>query len=206
MERRFDRLLLGLDLAGTFVFAIVGASAAHGAGLDLLGAMVLAFSTALGGGIVRDLLIGATPPGAIRDWRYATVAFAGGAAVLFFHEWVVRLPPGLLVALDAAGLSLFAVAGAQKALESKLPAFLAVLMGAVTGAGGGTIRDLFLARVPLVLRADIYVLAAIAGAAAMVIARRLGASPTVAAILGAVLCFAARMTAVALHLHLPIAP
>jgi uncharacterized membrane protein YeiH len=101
-----DYLLLAVDLLGTLVFAIEGALAAIKGDLDFFGLMVLSFITAVGGGIVRDLLIGDVPPNSIRDWRYGVTAFAGGAAVFFFYERFQQIPLNLLMVLDAAGLSL----------------------------------------------------------------------------------------------------
>ena len=143
-----DRLLLVVDLIGTFVFAVEGALAGIDAGLDVFGLLVLSFVTALGGGTIRDLLIGAIPPNSIRDWRYGATAFAGGGAVFFFHPLFQRVPTHLMITLDAAGLALFAVAGVGKALEYGITPLLAIMMGAVTGAGGGTVRDVLLAQVP----------------------------------------------------------
>ncbi|NOK18664.1 trimeric intracellular cation channel family protein [Corallococcus carmarthensis] len=196
IDGREARLLLGLDFAGTYVFAVEGAIAAIAGGLDPLGIMVLSFATALGGGILRDLLIGATPPNSIRDERYAMVAFAGGATVLFLHRFVTYVPPLLLVTLDAAGLSLFAIAGARKALDFGLRPLMAVLMAAITGSGGGTLRDLFLNHVPTVLRADIYAVAALAGALVMVAGQRLGLPSRTMALVGGAACFALRMVSV----------
>jgi uncharacterized membrane protein YeiH len=139
-------LLLTADLVGTFLFGIEGATAAIGGNLDLLGVMVLAFATALAGGLFRDLLIGAVPPNAIRDWRYPVAAFAGAAIVFFLHRSLQEIPGMIIMVLDAAGLSLFAIAGTEKALLYKIHPFLAILLGAVTGVGGGTVRDIFLAR------------------------------------------------------------
>ena len=113
-ERR--RLIFAADLAGTFVFATEGAVAAIAASLDLFGVLVLSFATALCGGVARDVLIGATPPQAIRDWRYPITAFTAGAITFLSYELVRRVPTPLLTSLDAAGLALFAVAGTQKAL------------------------------------------------------------------------------------------
>ena len=98
------KLLLAVDLIGTFVFAVEGATAAIQGELDLLGLMVLSFATALAGGIIRDLLIGAIPPGAIRDWRYPAVAFLAGATVFLWHNYVSRVPQSFLVVVDAAGI------------------------------------------------------------------------------------------------------
>jgi uncharacterized membrane protein YeiH len=196
-------LLLSIDLIGTFVFAVEGATAAIQGNLDILGLMVLAFATALGGGIIRDVLIGAVPPNSIRDWRYPAAAFAGGAVVFFQSSFVNKVPESLVVTLDAAGLALFAVAGAAKALDYNIHPFLATLMGGVTGVGGGTIRDVLLARVPSVLRSDVYAAAALAGAAAMILSLKLKMRPAVATAIGIVVCFALRMIAVHQHWNLP---
>jgi uncharacterized membrane protein YeiH len=171
--------------------------------LDLLGAAVLAFATALGGGIIRDVLIGAIPPNSIRDWRYPAIAFLGAATAFFFHSFVQDFPAAMLVLLDAAGLSLFAVAGAEKALSFEIHPFIAVLMGGITGVGGGTIRDVLLAEVPTVLRADVYATAALAGAAVVVIGLRLKLPRTPVVIAGVLVCFLLRMISVWLHWNLP---
>ncbi len=160
--------LLVVDLGSVLVFAIEGAMAGIRAELDVLGLMVVAFATALGGGLIRDVLIGAIPPNSVRDWRYAATAFLGGGAVFFFYQFFQRVPTGLMITLDAAGLSLCAVAGAGKAIEFGINPLLAVLMGAVTGVGGGTIRDVLLTQVPGVLKEDVYAAAALAGAIVVV--------------------------------------
>ncbi len=119
MKHRSDTLLLAMDFAGTFVFAVEGGTAAAHGNLDLLGVMVLAFATALGGGILRDVLIGAVPPNSISNWRYGAIAFAGGFSVFLFHTFVQEIPASVLMVLDAAGLSLFAIAGAENRREEK---------------------------------------------------------------------------------------
>lgn len=165
--------------------------------------MVLAFATALGGGIIRDLLIGAAPPNAIRDWRYGTAAFLGAGTVFFFYEIVRQVPPQLIVTADAAGLALFAVSETGKSLAYGIQPFIAILMGGITGVGGGTIRDVLLAQVPAVLRVDAYAAAALAGAAVMVAALQFGIPRTITAILGGIVCFALRMIAYWQHWNLP---
>src|SRR5277367_6886519 len=112
-----DKLLSIVDLGGTFLFAIEGATAAVKNDLDLLGLMVLAFSTALAGGIIRDVLIGAVPPDSLRDWRYSAAAFLGGGLTFFMHHFVEAIPSNLIMVLDAGGLAFLAVAGTQKALD-----------------------------------------------------------------------------------------
>lgn len=198
-----QRVVLIADLIGTAVFAIEGATAAIHAGLDLLGVLVLSFTVALGGGVIRDLLIGAAPPNALRDWRYPTLAFVAGLATFLLHAQIEAVPLMFMVTLDAAGLALFAVAGAEKAIEFNISSISAILMGAVTGCGGGVIRDVFLARIPMVLNTDIYASAALLGAAVVVAGRRLGFAPSVAAMAGFLACFAVRILAFLLGWHLP---
>ena len=198
-----SNLLLTLDLLGTFVFALEGALAAVDGDLDLLGLMVLSFATALGGGIIRDLLIGAIPPGSIRDWRLGVVAFLGGGIVFLFHHFIRQIPDPLILGLDAAGLALFAVSGAGKALAYEIHPLIAVLIGGITGVGGGTIRDVLLRQVPTVLRADVYATAALAGAGVMVLAIRMRVPKTLAAICGAIVCFTLRIVSLWRHWNLP---
>jgi uncharacterized membrane protein YeiH len=203
MKYSSDRLLLTADFVGTLLFSMEGAGAAVHAGLDLLGLMVLAFATALGGGIIRDVLIGAAPPQSLRDWRYSATAFAGAALVFFLHPFIPLLSGNLIMVLDAAGLSLFAVAGTEKALLYKMHPLIAVLMGTITGVGGGTIRDILLAQVPAVLRSDVYATAALIGSAVMILSRRLRLPNTASAILGGSICFFLRVISVWRHWNLP---
>jgi uncharacterized membrane protein YeiH len=196
-------LLLAIDLVGTALFAAEGASMAVQARLDLLGMLVLAFVTALGGGIVRDLLIGDIPPSSIRNWNYAAVALSTGALVFILHAYTSAMNQWLITTLDAAGLSFFAVAGATKALEFKLSPLLATMMGGITAVGGGTIRDLLIGQVPKVLRADVYAAAALFGAAITILCLKLRVNAVVASCSGIVGCFALRMLAVYHHWNLP---
>jgi uncharacterized membrane protein YeiH len=198
-----EGLLFAVDLAGTLLFAVEGGSAAAAGQLDLLGVMVLAFATALGGGIIRDLLIGAVPPASLRDWRYAALAFLGGFIVFFLHRYVNGIPVAVVLVVDAAALALFAIAGTEKAVLHKMPALIAVLLGTITAVGGGVIRDIFLARVSRLLQADIYATAAIVGSAVMIIAGKLGLSVRWAAISGGVTCFFLRVLSVWFHWNLP---
>jgi len=196
-------LMLAVDLLGTFVFAVEGAMAAIEGSLDLLGLMVLAFATALAGGIIRDVMIGAVPPGAISDWRYSAIAFSAAIVVFGWHRFVSQIPNAALMIADAAGLALFAVAGAAKALNYNISPFVAILMGGITGVGGGTVRDILLARVPTVLRADVYATAALAGAAVMVAGLKLGLSPSLTTLMGAIVCFLLRVVSVWRNWSLP---
>jgi uncharacterized membrane protein YeiH len=203
MKTNASRLLLIVDLAGTFLFGMEGTMTAIRNDLDFFGVLVLAFTTALVGGVIRDLLIGAVPPASLRDSRYAATAFAAGATVFVFHHFVVKIPSPVIVGLDAAGLGLFAVAGTEKALEFGIQPFIAMLLGTITGVGGGTVRDMFLAQVPSILRSDIYATAALTGAIVLVLARKVGTSPTVAAFLGGMVCFVLRVVALWRHWNLP---
>ena len=202
-SRPTDTLLFAADMAGTLIFGIEGAEAAITGNLDLLGLMVLAFSTALAGGIFRDILIGAIPPSSLRDWRYSAMAFTGAAIVFFSYRFLQGISHEVIMVLDGAGLALFAVAGTEKALLYDIHPFIAILLGTITGVGGGTVRDIFLARIPNVLRSDIYATAAMAGAAVMIAARKLKLSDTWAAVLGGVFCFTLRMVSVWRHWNLP---
>jgi uncharacterized membrane protein YeiH len=201
---RIRSLLFGLDMVGTFVFALEGALAGIEGRLDLLGIAVLAFATALGGGLIRDVFIGALPPASLADWRYPLIAFAGaGAAVLEFVAFGRSNATGIAY-VDAAGLALFAIAGTEKALVYHMHPLVAVLLGGISGVGGGIIRDVFLARVPLVLNADFYASAALIGAATMVIARSLRVPPAPAAVAGIATCFTLRILALTHHWHLTV--
>ncbi|WP_409300913.1 trimeric intracellular cation channel family protein [Pseudomonas sp. KCJK8993] len=200
---RLDNIVLVADLAGTAVFAVEGAISAMRAQLDLLGVMVIAFIVALGGGVTRDLLIGASPPKAVADWRYPALALVMGGLAFVFHEGVLGISEPLLILLDAAGLGLFAVAGTQKALNVGISPFVATLMGTVTGVGGGVLRDIVLARIPLVLQVDLYASSAFVGAATLILARRLGLAPMVCAWLAGSACFALRMLSVHYGWQLP---
>jgi uncharacterized membrane protein YeiH len=199
-----EALLLVLDLAGTFVFALSGATAGVRRRLDLFGVLVLSFAAANAGGIARDVLIGATPPAAISDWRYLAASIAAGVITFYGATAIERLRHPVLI-FDSAGLALFAVTGAQKALGAGLDPVMAALLGMLTGIGGGMARDVLLAEVPVVLRAELYAVAALAGAAVVVIGGVLRLPPGVAMIAGAVLCFALRLMAIRYGWRLPIA-
>lgn len=197
-------LQYALDLAGTFVFALSGALAGVRHKLDLFGVLVLSFAAANTGGIVRDVLIGAVPPGAISDWHYLGVSLAAGLVTFWAPSEIVhRRNPVLL--FDAAGLALFAVTGAQKALSHGLNPVMATLLGMLTGIGGGMARDMLLAEIPTVLRADLYAVAALAGAAIVGIANVLQLPAGPAALLGALLCFGLRILALRNGWKLPVA-
>jgi uncharacterized membrane protein YeiH len=197
-------LLLTLDLIGTFVFAVSGAASGVKSRLDVFGVSVLAFVAGNAGGITRDVLIGAVPPAAIRDWRYVAASLIAGLATFFWYPSVTRVQR-LVLLFDAAGLATFAVAGTQKALAYGVNPFAAALLGMLTGIGGGMMRDVLVKEIPVVLRADLYALAALAGAAVVVAGHWLHWPPLPTAIAGASVCFFMRLAAIRRGWKLPVA-
>jgi uncharacterized membrane protein YeiH len=197
-------LILWLNLVGTFVFGLSGGLAGVRARLDVFGVITLSAVVGLAGGIIRDLLIG-TPPATFRDWRYLAAAGAAGLVAFFGGPLLERASRGILI-FDALGLSLFCVAGASKASDFGLGVASAVILGAITGIGGGMLRDLLLSQVPTVLRRELYAIPALLGAGVVVIGSRTGNLSPAFPIVGASLCFAIRMVGVRYDLDAPIAP
>ena len=198
-----NRLLRALDVVGSFVLAIQGASIAAQAGLDVFGVLVVSLISATGGGIIRDLLIGEHPPEALRGWPIVIASLLGGCLTILFFHFVEQIPELALLLVDAVGLSLLAVAGTEKALDAKMTAIAAVMMGAITGVGGSIVRDILLMHVPSILRVDFIATAAIAGAIVLVIARKMLANPRWAAALGGLTCCVLRLIALWQHWRLP---
>jgi uncharacterized membrane protein YeiH len=200
--RGFDpTLLLVLNLVGTFVFGLSGGMAGVRAQLDLFGAVVLAVVVGLAGGIIRDLLIG-IPPATFRDWRYLAVAGGAGLVTSLAHPAIDRLQRPI-DALDAAGLSLFCVTGAATALAHRLGVAEAVILGAITGIGGGMLRDVLVREIPTVLRGGLYAIPALVGAGIVVAADRAGAHTIVFPIVGAAACFLMRVAGLRYGIGLP---
>lgn len=199
-------LLLALDLTGTFAFALNGAlTAARLVRLDIVGVLTLGIITAMGGGIIRDVMIGAVPPATFSNWRYLAVAAAGALIAFFLGRRLDRLG-GPITVLDAAGLSLFAVTGASKALEFGLGPVQAVILGAVTGVGGGTLRDVMIQQVPTVMRTELYAIPALCGAAITVVASKTDHYNLITAVIAALTCFGIRMLGVRFGLNAPQPP
>lgn len=196
--------LLVLDLGGTFIFALSGGVVAIRKKLDLFGVLVLAFAAGNAGGITRDVIIGSVPPVAITDWRYICISLLAGLAAFFWFPTIHKLKSRVQL-MDAAGLGLFAVAGAEKAVLFGLNPFAAALLGMLTGIGGGMLRDVLVAQIPGVLTSELYAVAALAGASVVVVGHFLNLEATMMAIAGAVLCFAIRLFAIRRGWHLPIA-
>jgi uncharacterized membrane protein YeiH len=198
-----DFAQLALDLVGVFVFALSGGLVAVKKGFDLFGVLVLAAMAGLGGGVLRDLLIGDVPPVGIRDWRLLAAAGLGGLVTFLYHPEVERITRFVRV-LDAAGLAAFAVGGSLKAVQDPaVPPIAAVLVGVITAVGGGVIRDLLAGQVPEVLRRELYAVPATLGAVIVVVFAQLGALHEYVLWGAAFLVFAVRLVAVRLDLNAP---
>ncbi len=178
-----EALLTVLDLVGLFVFALSGASAAVAKKLDVFGVVVLGLVAATGGGALRDVLLGATPPLVLVDWRYLVVPSVAAVLTFYFHPQLAKLRRVVMLS-DAAGLGLFVVAGTGKALEAGVAPLGACVVGMLTGIGGGVLRDVLLGEIPVVLRREIYAVAALLGAIVIVVTERVGA-PEIASAVGA---------------------
>lgn len=199
-----NTFLVVLDLTGTFIFALSGATAAVKKRLDIFGVLVLCFTAATFGGITRDVMIGAVPPAAIRDWRYVAVSMLAGVITFFWYPFIDRMN-GPVQLFDAVGLGLFCVAGADKALAFHAGPVAAIMLGMVTGIGGGMVRDVLIREVPIVLRTELYAIAALLGASVVVGGRMMGISSNIVAPAGALLCIALRLMALRYGWHLPAA-
>jgi uncharacterized membrane protein YeiH len=199
-----DTFHVVLDLGGTFVFALSGGVAGVKHRLDIFGVLVLSFAAANSGGIARDLMIGATPVAALADWRYVVVSLLAGLLTFYCYAFINRLSSSVLI-FDAAGLALFAVTGATKALTYGLGPVSAALLGMLTGIGGGMMRDILITEVPVVLRADLYAVAALAGATLVVIGHALNLSSAASSSAGALICFGLRFLAIRYNWRLPVA-
>nr|WP_143174406.1 TRIC cation channel family protein [Streptoalloteichus hindustanus] len=197
-------MLLVLELAGTAVFAASGALAAVRARLDVFGVVVLGMTTALGGGVIRDVLLDVSPPTTLRDWRYLLVPAITSLAVFWYHPQVARLRRAVLLA-DAAGLGLFTTAGTTTALALGAPVYTACLIGMTTGIGGGALRDVLLREIPMVLRKEIYALAALAGAAVVALGDRLQLPAGPVSVVGSALVITIRVLALWRRWHAPVA-
>lgn len=192
-----------VDLLGTFAFAISGALAADEGQLDLFGVFVIAYVTACGGGIVRDLCIGAVPPAGISDWRYLACSALAAILTIWGSPLVNRLRQPVLF-FDALGLGFFAVFGAHKALSFGHNVEVAIMLGTVTAVGGGAIRDVLLNRVPIILRKEIYAIAALLGAMTQVLGEHLGWVVVLTPWFGSLICVTIRLLALRYSWSLPV--
>ena len=205
-----DRILVSgflnvLDLVGTFVFAVSGAVSGVKHRIDLFGVLVLSVVAATAGGIIRDLLIGASPPASVKDWRYIALSLVAGFVTFYWYPLIAKMKSPVQL-FDALGLGLFAVVGAGKAMAFHLGPVAAVLMGVLTAIGGGMARDVLVSEVPVVFTAELYAVAALAGAAVVVIGDAV--FPSFAAVvpaIGGIVCVALRLLAIRKGWKLPIA-
>ena len=191
-----------LDLVGTFVFALSGAVAAKQKGLDVFGIFSIAFTVACGGGIIRDLCIGAIPPAGLTNWFYLVMVFAATIISIGFYRIVNILNQPVLL-FDALGLSVFAVSGARKAIAFGHNYEVAILLGTVTAVGGGVIRDILLARIPVILKKEIYASAAMVGAVIVVAGDFLSYSRETVSVIAIAVCFGLRFLGLHFHWNLP---
>jgi uncharacterized membrane protein YeiH len=191
-----------LDLIGTFVFALSGAVAAKQKGLDVFGIFSIAFTVACGGGIIRDLCIGAIPPAGLTNWRYLVVVIAAGLIAIVFYRLVNILNHPVLL-FDALGLSVFAVSGARKVIVFAHNYEVAILLGIITAVGGGVIRDILLARIPVILKKEIYASAAMVGAIIVVAGEYFRYSNEIVSVIAIVVCFGLRFLGLHFHWNLP---
>lgn len=199
-----NTLLVVFDLGGTFVFALSGATVGVKHRLDLFGVLVLSYAAGNAGGITRDVMIGAVPPAALSDWRYVAVSILAGLITFSWYRTINCLSSPVLV-FDAAGLALFAVSGASKALAFQAGPVAATLLGMLTGIGGGMARDVLVREIPTVLRTELYAVAALVGSVVVVLGRLWHFPATATAIVGAGLCFGFRFVAMRRGWHLPTA-
>lgn len=192
-----------LDLLGTFAFGVSGAIAARRQRLDLFGIVTITFLVACGGGIMRDLCLGALPPAGLSNWRYLAVSMVAALWVAFAYPAVRRLKSPVQL-FDAIGLGLFAVAGARKALEAHAGAEVAIVLGMVSATGGGVLRDILLSRVPSILQREIYACAALVGASVEVALNYLEVSSVWGSWLAAAACIVLRLASLRFGWRLPV--
>ena len=197
-------VLVVLELLGVFVFALSGASLAVEKQLDLFGVLVLAAVTALGGGLLRDVLLGDTPPVVLRESRYLVVALVAGISVFLGAAQLEHIAAPVRV-FDAAGLGLFVATGTAKALHAGLGAVPAITLGCLTGIGGGIARDVLVGVVPVVLRRELYAVPAVLGAAVVTLGNGVGAPGAATAAVAAVVVFTIRVLGVWRDWHFPVA-
>lgn len=195
-------ILVVFDLLGTFVFATSGAVVAARKNLDVFGALVLSFAAGTAGGIARDVLIGATPPIALKDGRYLVAAVLATAIAVVSPGIFERLNRPITI-LDAFGLALFGVTGTWRALDAGAGTVAAVLLGILTGVGGGVVRDVLVARVPVVFTREIYALAAALASGIVIIFELFDTSRAVSGTIAVVVAAGLRVTASYRGWHLP---
>lgn len=201
----FDLFIYSIDLLGTLAFAISGVLTAVEKKFDFVGAIIIGSVTAIGGGTVRDILIGATPVGWMKDLNYLVVIITGVLICYFFYEPVRRFRKGLFL-FDTIGISLFTMLGLQKTLSIGLSPVIAITMGVVSAVFGGVLRDILTNREPLIFRKEIYATACLSGGITYVLAFPFFENPKISLIIGAVVVILIRSLAVRYHWSLPFTP
>ncbi len=198
-------LIAVLDWTGTLAFALSGGLLGVRKNFDLFGVLFLSFVVAVAGGMMRDVLIGAIPPVAITEIHYFLIAIGAGLVTFFWYPTVESLQR-LILLFDAVGLALFAVTGAEKAIEHGIHPMMAALLGMLSGIGGGMTRDVLAGDTPFVLRSDLYAVAALAGGAIVAAGHAIGVAPFYPMIVGAAVCIFLRLMAIYRGWRAPVAP
>lgn len=198
------RLFVLVELLGVFAFATSGAAAAKERRLDWFGVVVVAYLTACGGGIARDLCLGAVPPAGISNWRYLACAAFAAVLTIGASRWVERLEHPVRW-FDSVGLGFFAVVGAHEALRHGAGIMAGIMLGTVTAVGGGVMRDVLLNRVPVILEREIYALAALVAAVIQVAAEVNQLPIGITQCVAVVACLAIRFLALRHSWALPVA-
>ena len=199
-----ETLTLALNLMGTFAFGLSGGVLAVRKQMDLFGVLVLSVATGLGGGIMRDIVLGHIPPATLTDWRYLAAAGLAGLLVFVWFGRVVH-HGRFLTTFDAVGLSIFTVTGTTIALDAGLGPAPAALLGMLTGVGGGVLRDVLAAEIPLIFRSEVYAVASLLGAVIIIVASQAGFSGIPVEILAALATFILRMVSVQRGWKIPVA-
>ncbi|MGC2778243.1 MAG: trimeric intracellular cation channel family protein [Bradyrhizobium sp.] len=196
--------MAALEWIGTFVFALSGGLLGVQKRFDLFGVLFLSFVVAVVGGIMRDVLIGAVPPAAITEVRYFVIAIGGGLITFYWYPRVASRQRQVLL-FDAVGLGLFAVLGAQKAIDYGINPLMAAILGMLTGIGGGMTRDVLAGDIPFVLRSDLYAVTALAAGATVSIGHIVGVPSLFPMLLGAAICIFLRLMAIYRDWSAPVA-
>jgi uncharacterized membrane protein YeiH len=198
-----DQLIYSLDLIGTFVFAISGTLTAMNKQFDIFGAAVIAFVTAVGGGTIRDLLIGSQPVGWMLDLNYMLVIVMAIPVSFFFKRFIQKLRRTMFL-FDTIGIGLFTILGLQKTLAFELSPIVALMMGIVSAVFGGVVRDILCNEVPLIFRKEIYATACLAGGILYLVFQQLALGYHLSIWLTVSFIIALRILAVRYHWSLPV--
>lgn len=195
-------IIYGLDLIGTFAFAISGALVASEKDFDLFGVIIIAFVTAVGGGMLRDVLINAHPINWIGDLNYIWVILSAVLFTFLFKSKIAPLSKTMFL-FDTIGIGVFTVLGLQKGLNYELPSIVALIMGMVSAVFGGVIRDVLTNEVPLIFKKEIYASACLSGGLVYLVSSKFIETEWVSFIIGTLTVIIIRSVAVRYHLELP---